>query len=281
MLCRMVMAMKWITGALLIWMLARTELAMQAASDACRLFVTSVMPGLLPYMALTQWLLSRTGGRLPCLAVMAMGWGGGSPTGALLLQSARDADSRSMRRIAVACQTMSPMFLAGTLGAWLRSREAGWCVLCGVIAGGLITGQLAVRGSVAGFTACRSPIRLSAAIERTMRTMLLICGTMAVLRMAAAMAADVLHSQPELSLVITTLLEVTTGAEVIARLPCPIELRTALLAAATAFGGVSVILQNHALLPEGLLTLPAQIVWQIVHATCSFLIALGLAMLLL
>ena len=118
--------MKWLTGMLLVWMLARTELAMQAASEACRLFVTSVMPGLLPYMALMQWFISRTGGRLPALAVTTMGWGGGSPTGALLLQSARDADGRTARRIAVSCQTMSPMFLAGTLGAWLRSPAAGW-----------------------------------------------------------------------------------------------------------------------------------------------------------
>ena len=276
-----VMDMKWLTGMLLVWMLARTELAMQAASEACRLFVTSVMPGLLPYMALMQWLISRTGGRLPALAVTAMGWGGGSPTGALLLQSARDADGRTARRIAVSCQTMSPMFLAGTLGGWLRSPVAGWCILAGVIAGGCVTGCLAVRGSMTMLTVSHDPIRLGDAIERTMRTMLLICGTMAVMRMAAAMAYDVLHSYPLLALAVTTLLEVTTGANVIAALPCPLALRTALLAAATAFGGASVVLQNHALLPEGLLSLPAQVMWQAVHAALSFLIALGLALLVL
>ena len=267
--------MRWLVGTLLVWMLARTDIAMQAASDACRLFVTSVMPGLLPYMALSRLLLSRMGGRLPASAVLLLGWGGGSPTGAALLASAADCPKATARRIAVACATMSPMFLLGTLGAWLHSPRAALCVFLGVIGGGWAAGLLAGRSG--RLTVTREPIPFSAAVEQTMRTMLLVCGTMAVLRMAAAMCGDVLHGQPELSLVLTTLLEVTTGTVQIAALPLPLAWRAALLAGATGFGGMSIILQNRALLPENVLSLPRQILWQALHAALSFLITLGLA----
>ena len=78
--------MRVLLPLLMIWMLLRPGLTMDAASAACRLFVTSVMPGLFPYMVLALMLVSRMSASLPPMGLMALGWCGGSPTGARLMR---------------------------------------------------------------------------------------------------------------------------------------------------------------------------------------------------
>ena len=58
---------------------------MAAAEAACALFVRSVMPGLFPYLTLSQMLVSRCGRDMQPGLLMLLGWCGGSPTGARLL----------------------------------------------------------------------------------------------------------------------------------------------------------------------------------------------------
>ena len=273
--------MSWMLGVLVVWMLARTDVAMSAASDACRLFVTCVMPGLLPYMVVSQLLISRIRRPLPPSLIILLGWGGGSPTGAMLLHSAGDSPLRVRRRIAVTCATMSPMFLLGTLGQWLNSQTASLCILLAVLLGGYVAGRLCGRISGGRIPVSVKPLSFGQAVESTARTLLIVCGTMAVLRMAAALVADILPHHAAVILPVTTLMEVTAGAQQIAALPLPLQLRTALLAAATGFGGVSIILQNQTLLPENTLPLASQLLWQILHAAVSFLLAYGFALLLL
>ena len=178
---------------------------------------------------------------------------------------------------------MSPMFLAGTLGHWLHSPAAGACILLSVILGGWLTGRLVTHGS--GRMQPDAPLPSSSmtfgqAVEHTARTLLIVCGTMAVMRAAAALLCDVPQLPPALLLPLTALLEVTTGAMQIAALPLPLSLRTALLAGVTGFGGAASILQNRAFYPPGLLRLPMQIGCQAVHAVLSFLLGLGMARLL-
>ena len=78
-----------------------------------------------------------------------------------------------------------------------------------------------------------SPVSFARAVEESARTMLLVCGTMTMLRVFATLT-DFLPDAMRLPL--TTLLEVTTGAVTIANLPAPLPLRIALLSAATGFG---------------------------------------------
>ena len=253
-------------------LLLRSGTTMDAASAACRLFVTAVLPGLMPYMVLSLMLVSRVRRMSPTL-VMLLGWGGGSPTGARLLPMCTGLPRREQVRIAVSCATMSPMFLLGTVGGWLGSQIAGLVCLISVIAGGWLTGLLAGTRVHTSNSELFSPLSFGAAVEQSARTMLLVCGTMVMLRVFAALAAEALPSA--VILPVTTLLEVTTGASEIARLPLPLSLRTALIAGATGFGGMAIILQNRAVYPPSFLTLGAQIIWQALHGIISFLIALG------
>ena len=274
---------------LMLCLLFRADVTMAAASAACRLFVTAVLPGLMPYMVLSLMAVSRTKVTSPIL-VMLLGWGGGSPSGARLLPLCEGLPHREQVRLAVSCATMSPMFLLGTLGGWLGSRTAGLVCLGSVIAGGAVAGWAAGRAALRRPSARRAdrrasagrggdhpaaptPLTFGAAVEQSARTMLLVCGTMVMLRIFAALASTVLPSA--LALPVTTLLEVTTGAAEIAVLPLPLPWRTALLAGATGFGGMAIIMQNRALYPPGFMPLWQQLLWQGLHGIASFLLALG------
>ena len=260
---------------LMTWMLLRPGLTMDAAGAACRLFVQSVLPGLFPYMTLSLMLTSRMGGRLPRWLVVALGWCGGSPTGARLLALHNSRD----RRAAVMCATMSPMFLLGTLGSWLRSPQAGVCILLSVVAGGYLTGVMVRPAAQARTAPVATPLSFGQAVTDAAKTMLMVCGTMVMLRVLAALvtgAADRLL--PALTLPLTTLLEVTTGTAAIAGLPLPLPLRTALMAGATGMGGAAILMQNRAACP-GLMPLWMQAGWQLLHGIISFVLALGLMLL--
>ena len=234
------------------WMLLRSAAAMDAASAACRLFATGVLPGLFPYMVLAQLLVSRMAGKFRPGLLMLLGWCGGSPTGARLMQQTGLSD----RRLAVRCATMSPMFLAGTCGQWLNSAFAGWIVLLAVLIGGYAAGWL-VRSSGGELTLTAQPVSFGQAVESSARTMLMVCGTMVMMRVLSALVAEAMPLSAALPL--CTVLEVTTGIREIAALPLPLVWRTALVAGAAGFGGCAVILQNRALYPQGMLRLPRQI----------------------
>lgn len=279
--------MRILLAMTMLSLLLNASVTMDAASAACRLFVTAVLPGLFPYMVLSLMLASRFGGRVPPWLLTLLGWGGGSPTGARLLGMAEGASRHQRVALAVATATMSPMFLLGTCGGWLGSAGAGAVLLGSVLLGGGLAGWLASacirRGdhwssASAPLQQSASPVAFGAAVEQAARTMLLVCGTMVMLRVFAALAGEIVPAA--LALPITTLLEVTTGTQLMAGLPLPLPLRTALIAGAAGFGGMAIILQNRAAYPAGLLSLPAQLFWQGVHGALSFLLALGMMLLI-
>lgn len=264
-------------------LLLRPGTAMAAVSDSCRLFVTAVLPGLLPYMVLSSMLLSRCRSRSPLLLTL-LGWCGGSPAGARLLGMTGGLTRRQQAQISVSVATMSPMFLVGTCGGWLGSARAGMVMLVSVLAGGGVAGALAAvctgrSGQMGGGAAAEAGAALpfGAAVEQAARTLLLVCGTMAMWRMFAALAAEALPAQ---ALILTTLLEATAGIREISALPLPLPLRTAMAAGAAGLGGVSIGMQNRAVLQQGsardVLSLPGQALWQAVHGGVSALLALGL-----
>ena len=253
------------------WMLLRPATAMDAAGAACRLFVQSVLPGLFPYMVLSLMLLSRMPARMPGWLMMLMGWCGGSPAGARLMAQRGITD----KRLAVSCATMSPMFLLGTLGSWLRSPAAGVCILISVAAGGYLTGLMVPRGRHSAEGQPSAPLPFGQAVDAAARTMLLVCGTMVMFRVFTALVAETL---PGLALPLSTVLEVTTGARLLAGLPLPLPLRTSLMAGATGMGGAALLMQNRACAP-GLMPWWEQALWQVVHGVISFGLCLGLMLL--
>ena len=258
---------------------------MAAAADACHLFVQSVLPGLFPYMTLSLMLVSRMPGRMPPWLLVVLGWGAGSPAGARLLAMHPPEDGRACRRAAAACATMSPMFLLGTVGTWLESPLAGVCVLIAVLGGGVMAGGVAGLRRHAPLPKTDSvpagPLSLGAAVTSAAGTMLMVCGTMTLLRVFAALVTEVTDGViPWLTLPLTSVMEVTCGVLQLTRLPLPLPMRTALAAGATGMGGMAVLLQNRALYPRGMVSLGEQALWQVLHGAASFLLALGLMLMM-
>lgn len=217
--------MRILLAGMMALLLLRAPETMAAAEAACALFVRSVMPGLFPYLTLSQMLVSRCG----------------------------------------------------------RDMQPGMLMLLSVLAGGCCAGRLAKRWTRVTSAekvpeAAMPPVSFARAVEDSARTMLLVCGTMTMLRVFATLT-DFLPDAMRLPL--TTLLEVTTGAVTIANLPAPLPLRIALLSAATGFGGCAVIMQNRALYPQGLMRLGEQLAWQALHGVISGILALGIALLVL
>lgn len=273
--------MSVLLALLMILLLLRSATVMAAASAACHLFVTAVLPGLFPYMVLSLLLVSRVKHPSPTL-LMLLGWGGGSPTEARLLTGCAGLSRRDQVRLALSCATMTPMFLLGTVGGWLHSIPAGIVALCSVLLGGWLTGLLAghfTPDAPAALTSSveNQPLSFGNAIDQAARTMLLVCGTMAMLRVLSALAEAALP--PMLALPALTLLEVTSGTAQLAALPLPLPLRTALISGAAGFGGMAILLQNRSFYPAGLLPLWHQLLWQCLHGAFSFLIALGMMLL--
>ena len=265
--------------AAMAMLLLRPATAMAAISASCHLFVTAVLPGLLPYMVLSAMLVSRCGrSKRPVSAglLVLLGWCGGSPSGARLMAMQPHLSARQRMSIAVATAAMSPMFLVGTCGMWLGSPKAGWVLLLSVLAGGGVAGLLAGRlthSEPIPITPAAPPLILSfgAAVEQAARTLLMVCGTMAMGRMFAVLAAQMC---PALALPLTTLLEVTAGIQGLAALPLPLSWRTALIAGAAGFGGMAIVLQNRAVQPSPP-PLMVQLGWQALHGGLSFLLAMG------
>lgn len=268
-------------------MLLRPEVSLQAAADACALFARSVLPGLYPYMILLLLALDRLPPDAPYPLLVALGWGAGSPCGAKICAARQGSmDPRALRRLAVCCGTMSPMFLYGTLGQWLQSPRAGLCVLLAVLAGGLGIAALLPRGSVSpGASPAFSqaaPMTLGAAVEKASITLLTVCGCMVLGNVLSALAPALLPGLPEsVRLGLSCLAEVTTGSRALALLPLPLTLRVALLSGETGFGALAILLQNRALGPRGLMSPWAQLGFQLLHGLLSALTGYSLALLLL
>lgn len=274
------MPVRGVLMLLMVVLLIRAPRAMAAGAEAARLFVEAVLPGLFPYLVAAQMLVSRMGPRPRPWQLMLLGWAGGSPTGARLAALRPGMPLGQRRQLAVRCATLSPMFLSGTLGQWLGSPRAGACVLAAVLLSGWLAG-LALRGEEGAAGAETPPVRpmsLTECIAGGASAMLTACGAMILMRVLAALLTEWTDAVcPALSLPLTTLLEVTTGAKAIAALPLPLMWRTALMAGAAGFGGASLLVQVRAALGGEVLPLRTQVLRQGLHGTLAFLLALGMA----
>lgn len=267
-------------------LLLRPGLALDAAGEACRLFALSVLPGLYPYMILLLLALAQLPPQAPFGALVTLGWGAGSPCGAKICRARQDLwPPRRLRRLAVCCGTMSPMFLYGTLGRWLHNETAGLCVLLAVWAGGWLAAQTIRPDPAPPRLAApppAPPLTLGMAVEQASIALLTVCGCMVLGNVYSALIPALLPGLPQgVQLGISCLLEVTCASQRLAQLPLPLPVRVGLLSGETGFGALALLLQNRALGPRGLWPLPQQLGFQLLHGLLSALAGYGLALLLL
>ena len=261
-------------GGLLLVLIFSSQ-AMEAASQAARVFASGVMPALLPMMVLCRLLPARSNHEHSAwrdyAGAVLFSFASGSPASA---QRVRDlcgagavAPGAALPLLA-ACGVMSPMFFTGTLAQWTGLRAGCWVLLICHWTGALAAGGLvklasghppAVRAGAAATP--QPPARaarpsLPEAVTGAATALLAVCGAM----MTFAIAAGVLRAliaalwpawaaaHGPLLAAAWALMEVGGGAAAV--LEAWPQAPMALLCALCSFGGLSIWLQNLLFVPK-------------------------------
>ncbi len=249
---------------LMALLLARPQAAALGALRAMVAWAASVAPAVFPFLALMPLLTcdeacrvyeKLLGGvtarlfRLPGAAAPAMVVGvvAGVPAGPLAARSvaARTGmDQGRLQRLAVAAMGFSPAFLISGVGAGiLGSAALGWRLALSQILAQL-TLALLLRKAWRDRTrpvADAGPIRQDGAIRGAVLAALTICGYMALFGALARAAGGLLGNQAGGA--ILCLMDVPSGARLLADLPLPMQARLVLISALCGFGGLCLIAQ--------------------------------------
>lgn len=260
-------------GALMALLLMFSPQVMEAASQAARVFISGVMPALLPMMVLCRVFAPTSGrersGRGEYVGAVLFAFAAGSPASAQRIRSLWEAGAvrpAALPPLLAACGVMSPMFFTGTLAGWTGLRAGCRALLMchwvgALIAAGLIglwqkrrpyTPVSTVPPSApADSGARRSPAAaLTEAVSATAASLLAVCGAMMTFAVLAGLLRALLaalfpawtQANAPLLAAVWALLEIGGGAAALlqscAAPPMP------LLCALCSFGGLSIWLQN-------------------------------------
>ncbi len=253
-------------GALLALLMLYPQEAMEAARSACRLWASSVMPALFPYMVFSQLLASSVrGGWLTAPLAML----GGSPAGARLI-ALGDLSPTRAQRLAALCATVSPLFVLGTLGGGVRMLAAHWL---GAVAAWAFVQLMPSGAEVPAPSPTATPkarLGLTDAIRDASLAMITVCGCMALFAVLAALLGRLLPLTPSLSALLSCVLEMASGCASIRALNLPSQMAAPLCCAAISFGGLSIFLQNAVFLRPIGVNLRTQLAARLVHAAAAY-----------
>ena len=297
--------------ALLVFLFFSCQEAALACRDGVDLFLTRVLPTLLPFL-IVSGTLSRLGAantpfcalfRLPGESAYAFACGifCGNPIGAQSVSGLSSLSPAQATRTAALSAFVSPAFLMGTVAsAMLGDPSSALPIMAGHYLGAVITGYLFSLNvskkepntpSPMSHSAPCSPFSaLTSAVSDAAQALPKICVFIAffsVLLVAmqvfhvfdfAAHMANFLHLDPALSrAMLTALLEVTAGCRALASLSCPIPIKYACVSFALSFGGLCVLMQNFSFLPN--IKKRYYLLFRLVHAGLSFLVTYGFSLL--
>lgn len=250
-------------GMVILILDAPTALAgTQAGLELC---IRSVIPSLLPFLFLSTMLtgstpsgLLRPLGRLCRIpdgaeTILTVGLLGGYPVGAQAVAQAYDdgrLDRESAQRMLGFCSNGGPAFLFGMLGSCF-DLPVLWFLWTIHILSALITGILLPGGGcrfLQGQNTFMSPV---VALERSLKTMALICGWVTVFRVGLAFLRRwFLWMLPKWAdILISGILELTNGC---CQLPMADNqgLQFILASAMLAFGGICVAMQTASVVKD-------------------------------
>lgn len=237
--------------------------AAQSALQAVELCLKTLVPGLFPLFVLSAWMVPRLSAlSLPWLSrslglpqgsegIFLLGLVGGFPMGAACISQAVNTgtlEKTDAKRMLGICNNCGPAFLFGVLGTLFA--KPGWTIALVVIQleAAVLTGLLwpgASRGR------CRTgvpPISLPQAVRRGTSSMVSVCAWVILANVAAGFLQRWVFPllDTRLSVVLTGLMELTTGCLALPRLGSS-PLCFVLGAGFVCFGGLGVLLQIRGL----------------------------------
>lgn len=130
-----------IIWSLIILFIIQPGVAHYGAEEGAKLFVTALLPYLLPYIILTQWLLKTSTSNHSSnwsryVKAYVLGAFGGFPVGAVTISEMKKRQELSLHqseRLLATCHAPGPMFIIGFVGTELFGDiRAGWTLLIAI-----------------------------------------------------------------------------------------------------------------------------------------------------
>lgn len=257
---------KWVGGLLLAaLLLSRPQAAALGAAQAMARWYATVAPSLFPFLTLLPLLtgemaaniydrlLGRAMDRMfglrgAAAPAVVVGMIAGTPAGAVAARQAAAGSGMNrgqLHRLAAAMAGFSPAFLIGGIGAgMLDSARSGWMLW---IAQTLtqLTMLLLLRGAWRGRSQSVSPMHRDsgeAPVRAAALILLGICGYMALFGSVAWALGTYLGQGP--SNLLLCLMDVPSGAALVAEMTLSVKQRLILLSGLCGFGGLCVIAQG-------------------------------------
>lgn len=309
-----------VPGLLLALLFCCPAAAMTGVREGLRLWADVVLPALLPFFVVTSLLhscgalaavspLLRPVCRLLRLpdglgGLLLASWISGAPNGARLLephlQDGSVTPAQAARFVSAATVT-SPLFLIGTVGAYLGSPALGALIygihlLCAICNGALwrgLGGRETARSDAVFRTDERvSPLLALPGALRSACLSVLFVGAAIAFFSALTAALEALGLADALGRVLRFALpadavqpllegffEISRGAAQTAQAALPLPLRLSMLCGLSAFGGLSVLCQAQVFL-GGRVSFAAYFAQRMTHAALSFAVMRGFCLLL-
>lgn len=238
----------------LLAMIFDSRTALSGAADGVQLCVTTVIPSLFPFFVISILL---TGLLSSCMngkhTLLLMGFLGGYPVGAQCVaqafQSGRISRQEAERKLCF-CNNAGPAFLFGIGSSLLPEVWMCWLLWLIHILSALLVAALTPKSqSSASATVSPSPVSLTVAMQRAVRSMGLICGWIILFRTVIAFCRRwFLWLLPgNCQLLVMGLLEMTNGCCTLNEI-ASVGLRLELLGLFLGFGGLCVLLQTKSVL---------------------------------
>lgn len=238
--------------------------ALSGAAEGIKLCLNTLVPSLFPFFLLSVLLTgSMSGQAVPLLrpiaalckipkgaeSILTIGFLGGYPVGAqnvALLHRSGQLSGQQAARMICFCNNAGPAFIFGILGTMFSEQKIPWMlwivhILSALLVGMLLPGETEKKQ----LQPCARPIRLTDALEQSVKIMALVCGWVLITRIVLAFLERwFLWLLPvPAQIAVCGILELSNGCIRLEQIGCE-GLRFMLAAAMLSLGGICVTLQT-------------------------------------
>ena len=266
----------------------------QGAAEGIGLCIKVVIPSLFPFLFLSACLtgnnlfpklpsLHRLGVPKGAESIFLLGLLGGYPVGAQMIRDNYQKGiltKQTAQRLLGFCNNPGPAFAFGMLSPLFTVSAAPWCLWGIIILSAIITGLL-LPGKTEEISAVKqiTGISLPAALNKSTRSMGLICGWVILFRVFFSIAENILLKRlPQIvRICFVGLMELTNGCVTLSTIPSE-PLRFVLCAAFLSFGGLCVAMQTGSCTQE--LGLGMYFPGKLLQTFISILLASGVSFLI-
>jgi len=226
------------------------------ARDALKIWASDILPTLFPYMVFCRLLCGKLRS-LPIPAAPAaalLGLIGGSPSGASVISSyGPRLSGRALCTLCALTGTISPMFLLGTVPAWMHMPELGPVLLISHWIGAAFSAvcAFATFQCFSVFPPTKysaSDVSDSSALAQSIDAILQVGGCIVCCSVAAGMATKLASFQHTAGAFVHSLLEISGGIYAVSSIQAPADFRFLSAAALCGFTSFSILSQNYAVL---------------------------------